>query len=112
MQNPNPINLTFCDVKKFDLQNAIIGKIATQVKPSKLTEDQFTKNILMQDEIANIENRLGKLKRPTNINDSDDEASGSDECGENEALPPLPPRPFSRRYWYPPCPRQYKPRSR
>ena len=72
MQNPNPTNLTFRDAKKFDLQNPIIGKIATQVKACKLTEDQLTKNILMQDENTKIENRLEKLKRPTNVNDSDD----------------------------------------
>ena len=47
MQNPNPLNLTFRDVKKIDMQNPIIGKIATQVKASKLTEDQLTKKILM-----------------------------------------------------------------
>ena len=35
MQNPNPLNLTFCDVKKFDMQNPIIDKIATQVKACK-----------------------------------------------------------------------------
>ena len=29
MQNPNPLNLTFCDVKKIGRQNPIIGKIAT-----------------------------------------------------------------------------------
>ena len=27
MKNPNPLNLTFHDVKKFDMQNPIIGKI-------------------------------------------------------------------------------------
>ena len=27
-RNPNPLNLTFCDVKKFDLTNPIIGKLA------------------------------------------------------------------------------------
>ena len=26
-RNPNPLNLTFCDVKKFDLTNPIIGKL-------------------------------------------------------------------------------------
>ena len=39
MQNPNQLNLTFCDVKKFDLQNPVLGKIATQVKASKLTDE-------------------------------------------------------------------------
>ena len=73
--NPNPIYLTFRDVKKFDLQNPIIGKIATQVKASKLTDKQLTKRILMQDDIINMENRLEKLKQLININyDSNDEA--------------------------------------
>ena len=27
-RNPNPLNVTFCDVKKFDLTNPIIGKLA------------------------------------------------------------------------------------
>ena len=43
MRIPNPLNVTFRDVKKFDIQNPIIGKVATQVKASKLTEDQLTK---------------------------------------------------------------------
>ena len=41
MQIPNPLNVTFRDVKKFDMQNPITGKIATQVKASKLTEEQI-----------------------------------------------------------------------
>ena len=69
-QNPNPLDLTFCNVKKFDLQNPIIGKLATKVKASKLTEDQLTKKILIQDQIGNIENRLEELRKPTNINDN------------------------------------------
>ena len=51
-QNANPLNLTFRDVKKFDLKNPIIRKLAIQVKASKLTEDQLTKKNLMQDQIA------------------------------------------------------------
>ena len=31
-RNPNPINVTFHDMKKFDLANSVIGKLATQVK--------------------------------------------------------------------------------
>ena len=41
--NPNPINVTFHDMKKFDLVNPVIGKLATQVKASKLTDYQLTK---------------------------------------------------------------------
>ena len=33
--NPNPINVTFHDMKKFDLVNPVIGKLASQVKASK-----------------------------------------------------------------------------
>ena len=42
-RNPNPINVTFHDMKKFDLVNPVIGKLTTQVKASKLTGYQFTK---------------------------------------------------------------------
>ena len=94
-QNPNPLNLIFRNVKKFDLQNPIIGKLATQVKASKLTEDQLTKKILMQDQIANIENRLEELRKPININDnSDDDTSAlggnGGRGGGNDGTPPRP----------------------
>ena len=97
-QNPNSLNLTYCDVKKFDLQNPIIGKLATQVKASKLTEDQLTKKVLMQDQIANIENRLEELKKPININDNSDDdtgapgGSGGGGRGNNGTPPRLPGR--------------------
>ena len=42
-RNPNPLNVTFQDVKKFDLVHRVIGKLATQVKASKLTEYELTK---------------------------------------------------------------------
>ena len=95
--NPNPINLTFCDVIKLYLQNPIIGKIVTQVKASKLTDEQLTKIILMQDDIINIENRLEKLRRPVNINyNSDDEpggpgGGGGGDGGRDDGTPPRPP---------------------
>ena len=92
MQNLNPLNATFCDVKKFDLQNPVLGKIATQVKASKFTDEQLTKKILMQDNIAKIKNRLEELKRPINFNDSDDETrSPGGGGGDDGAPPPLPP---------------------
>ena len=46
-RNPNPINVTFHDMKKSDLVNPIIGKLATQVKASKLTDYELTKKLLM-----------------------------------------------------------------
>ena len=65
-QNPEPLTVVFRDVKKFDTQNSIIGKLATQIKASKLTEEQLTNNILMRDQIADIENRLPELKKRDN----------------------------------------------
>ena len=92
-QNPNPLNLTYRDVKKFDLQNHIIGKLATQVKASKFTEEQLTKKNSMQDQIANIENRLEELRKPININDnSDDDTKWSGGGGGvDDGTPPRQP---------------------
>ena len=47
-RNPNPINVTFHDMKNFDLINPVIDKLATQVKASKLTDYQLTKKLLEQ----------------------------------------------------------------
>ena len=56
--NPNPINVvTFYDMKKFDLVNPVIGKLATQVKASKLTDYQLTKKLLQQGEINELQLR-------------------------------------------------------
>ena len=67
-QNPNPLTVAFRDIKKFDAQNPIIGKLATEIKASKVTEEQLTNNILIKDEIAKIENRLDELRRFNNRN--------------------------------------------
>ena len=97
MQSPNPLNLTFGEVKNFDLQNPVLGEIATQVKASKLTDEQLTKKFFMQDDIAKTENRLEELKLPINFNDSDDETRGPvGGGGDDGAPPPLPPTPSSR----------------
>ena len=52
--NPNPINVTFHDMKKFDLVNPVIGKLAAQVKASKLTDYQLTNKILHQGEVDEL----------------------------------------------------------
>ena len=97
MQNPNPLNLTFRDVKKIDMQSPIIGKIATKVKVSKLTEDKLTRRILMQ--ISDIANRLEKSKRPIR-RDSDDGGGGGSGGGDggDGCLLPTPVRKYK------PCP--------
>ena len=42
LRNPNPINVTFHVMKKFDLINPVIGKLAAQVRASKLTDYELT----------------------------------------------------------------------
>ena len=74
--NPNPINVTFHDMKKFDLVNPVIGKLATQVKASKLTDYQLTKKLLEQGEVDKLQLRLDPLKCGINKDDDDDENRG------------------------------------
>ena len=54
-RNPNPINVTFHDMKKFGLVNPVIGKLASQVQASKLTDYQLTKKLLQQGEIDELQ---------------------------------------------------------
>ena len=97
MQIPNPLNVTFRDVKKFDMQNPIMGKIATQIKESRLTEDQLTKKILMHVQISDTENRLAKLKRsikmPSDSDDDEGRSAGEGGKGSDDGdhvIPPIP----------------------
>ena len=60
-RNTNPINVTFHDMKKFDQVNPVIGKLATQVKASKLTDYELTKEILQKGEVDELQLRLDKL---------------------------------------------------
>ena len=70
------MNLTFCDVKKFDVINPTIGKLAAQIKANKLSNDDLTKKIVMQGEVEKIQNRLAEIKkwttRSTRLDDDDD----------------------------------------
>ena len=52
----------FRDVKKFDLVNPVIGKLATQVKAIKLTDHELTKKILGQGETDKLQNRFDLFK--------------------------------------------------
>ena len=91
-RNPNPINVTFHDMKKFDLVNPAIGKLASQVKASKLTDYELTKKILQKGEVDELQLRLDKLKYGIPKDDDDDTKPGSG--GGNGRTPgPGPPRP-------------------
>ena len=81
--NPNPINVTFHDMKKVDLVNPVIGKLATQVKASKLTDYQLTKNILQQGGIDELQLRLDKLKYGLKKDDGDDDNNDDDNNNNN-----------------------------
>ena len=56
-RNPNPINVTLCDMKKFDQVNPVIGKLGAQVKASKLTEQEVNQKLL--DNLKLIRYRQG-----------------------------------------------------
>ena len=71
-RNPNPLNVTFRDVKKFDVLNPVIGKLATQLKASKLTDYELMKKILGQGETDKLQNRFD-LFRGLGVDDSDDD---------------------------------------
>ena len=92
--NPNPINITFHDMKKFDHVNPAIGKLATQVKASKLTDYQLTKKILQQGEIDELQLRLDKLKYGVKKDDDNDNNTGRGGGGGDGGKPdpPGPPR--------------------
>ena len=70
--NPNPINVTFHDMKKFDVINPVNGKLATQVKASKLTDYQLTKKLLEQGEVDKLQLQLDALKYEVNKNEDED----------------------------------------
>ena len=61
-RNPNPINVTFYDMKKFDQVNPVIRKLAAQVKASKLTEKEINEKLLRNWEADELQLRLDKLK--------------------------------------------------
>ena len=61
-RNPNPINVTFYDMKKFDQVNPVIRKLAAQVKASKRTEQELNQKLLDNFEADTLQARLDKLK--------------------------------------------------
>ena len=76
-RNPQPISLLFNDVEKFHQQNPIIGKLATQINVSKLSERDLVKRRLLEGEISKIEDRLYNLKYgKVNKGDDDNDPKG------------------------------------
>ena len=96
-RNLNPLNVTFSDVKKFDMTNPIIGKLAAQIKANKLSNEDLTKKIIMQGEVEKIENRLAEIKkwrtRRTRFDDDDNSGPGAGGGRESDGGGGRPPRP-------------------
>ena len=82
-RNPQPISSLFNNVEKFHQQNPIIGKLATQINVSKLSNEDLTKRQLLQGEISKIEDRLYNLKygKP-------DSKKGDDDDADDDGKPP------------------------
>ena len=59
-------------MKKFDQVNPVIGKLAAQVKASKLTEQEVNQKLLDNFEADQLQARLDKL-RYGGPDDSDDD---------------------------------------
>ena len=72
----------------------MIGKLATQVKASKLTDYQLTKKILQQGEIDELQLRSDKLKYGVEKDDDDKNNTGWGGGGGSGRTPgpPSPPR--------------------
>ena len=91
-RNPNPINLTIYDMKKFDLVNPVIGKLASQVRASKLTDYELTTKLLEQGEIDKLQLRFDALNYGINKHDNKDGRTGSGRGGRGDSgtqgLPP------------------------
>ena len=84
-------------MKKFDLVNPVTGKLATQVKASKLTDYRFTKRLLQQGEVDKLQLRLDALKYRVNKDEDDDEnKGGGGSCGRGDNETPGPGSPPPR----------------
>ena len=90
-RNPQPITLLFNDVERFHQQNPIIGKLASQINVSKLSEKDLTKRQLLKGEISKVEDRLYNLKygksdkKKGSGDDSDDDDDGKTPPGGGSA---------------------------
>ena len=80
-RNPNSINVTFYDIKNFDQVNPVIGKLAAQVKATKLAEQELNKKLLDNFQADTLQARLDKLKcgSPDNTDDDEDNKKGLGE---------------------------------
>ena len=72
-RNPQPITLLFNNGEKFHQQNPIIGKLATQINVSNLTDKELSKRKFLEGGVREIEDRLHRLKYGKNDDDNNDD---------------------------------------
>ena len=97
LADPNPLQVTFKDIKKFKAQNPIIGKLLTQIESIKLTEKRI------RDQVGQIKNReietwVLNLRRNNNNNNNNNNDVGrrpNEHRLPPPPSPPLPPNPFN-----------------
>ena len=87
-RNPQPISLLFNDVEKFHQQNPIIGKLATQINVSKLSEKDLVKRQFLEGGVREIEDRLHRLKYGKVNKDDDDDDDDDDDNDDDEPCTP------------------------
>ena len=71
-------------MKNFDLVNPVIGKLASQVKASKLTDYELTKKILQKGEADDLQRRLDRLKYGVKKNDDDNDSKPGGRVVEHQ----------------------------
>ena len=85
-------------MKKFDQVNPVIGKLASQVKASKLTDYELTKSILQKGEGGKLQLRLNKLKYGVPKDDDDDsKKSGGGDGSDGTSGTPRPPKTHNKK---------------
>lgn len=74
MQKPNPTELVFQDIAKFDTENAIIGSLSNQMQSQKLIDQQVNEYLGKLPSIKDkeIKERLENLKKRSVSNDNND----------------------------------------
>ena len=74
MQKPNPIELVFQGIAKFDTENAIIGSLSNQMQSQKLIDQQVNEYLGKLPSIKDkeIKERLENLKKRSVSNDNND----------------------------------------
>ena len=94
LADPNPLQVTFKDMKKFDSQNPIINKLLTQIEIGKLSDKEI-KEQLGQLKDRKLGARLSNLSRNSNFNNNYNNNNNNFGRRTTDSLPRLPPPPPS-----------------